>query len=51
MIHYMILVLMTLIGAVASFFLKKASGGENLLELLKNRNLYLGFIKKFLLFL
>lgn len=42
MIYYSVLILMTLIGAVASLFLKKASGGENILVLLRNRNLYFG---------
>lgn len=42
MIYYSVLILMTLIGAVASMFLKKASGGERFLDLLRNRNLYFG---------
>lgn len=33
---------MTLIGAVAAFFLKKASGFKSLSELIKNYNLYIG---------
>lgn len=33
---------MTLMGAVAAFFLKKASGFKNLTELIKNHNLYIG---------
>ncbi|MBP3609401.1 MAG: EamA family transporter [Lachnospiraceae bacterium] len=35
---------MTLIGAVASLFLKKASGAGGIVELIKNKNLYLGGI-------
>lgn len=33
---------MTLLGAVAAFFLKKASGFKNITELIKNYNLYIG---------
>lgn len=44
MIYYCILLLMTLIGAVASLFLKKASGAGGIVELIKNKNLYLGGI-------
>lgn len=33
---------MTLMGAVAAFFLKKASGFKNITELIKNYNLYIG---------
>ncbi len=40
--YYLLLVLMTLIGAVASFFLKKASKSQTILKLIKNYNLYLG---------
>ena len=39
---YFVLVLMTIIGSVASFFLKKASGSDNLMMLLKNPSLYIG---------
>lgn len=42
MIYYCVLILMTLIGSVASLFLKKASGAEEFIDLLKNKNLYLG---------
>lgn len=42
MIYYCILILMTLIGSVASLFLKKASGTEHFTDLLKNKNLYFG---------
>ena len=41
-IIYVILIFMTLIGSVASLFLKKASVSKNFIELLKNRNIYLG---------
>lgn len=40
--YYVILIVMTAIGSVASLFLKKASGNENLLKILFNMNLYLG---------
>lgn len=40
---YMILVfVMTFIGAVASLFLKKASGSDNVIKLFINKNLYIG---------
>lgn len=38
----MSLVAMTLLGAAASLFLKKASGTDGLSGLLKNANLYIG---------
>lgn len=41
MIYYIILCIMTIIGAIASFFLKKASGFK-MIEALKNKNLYIG---------
>ena len=40
--YYLLLIIMTLIGAIASFFLKKASKSEKILDLIKNYNLYLG---------
>ena len=33
---------MTMVGAVASFFLKKASGDLNIKTLLKNKYIYIG---------
>ena len=33
---------MTMLGAVASLFLKKASGSNSLIDMLKNINLYIG---------
>ena len=39
---FALLIVMTLIGAVAAFFLKKASGFKSLSELIKNYNLYIG---------
>ncbi len=42
LIYYFILVIMTLSGAIASFFLKKASAFDNLFSMLKNINLYIG---------
>lgn len=43
MIFYIaVLVVMTLLGAAASLFLKKASGSEGILALIKNVNFYIG---------
>ena len=42
LIYYFILVIMTLSGAIASFFLKKASTSYNIFSMLKNINLYIG---------
>ena len=42
MINYLIIIIMTLGGALASIFLKKASSFKNLKELLLNKNLYIG---------
>ncbi|WP_314113085.1 EamA family transporter [uncultured Solobacterium sp.] len=41
-IYYLGLLIMTMIGAVASLFLKKASGSNGFVEMLKNVNLYIG---------
>ena len=41
-VYFIILIVMTFIGSAASLFLKRASGAENLLEMIKNKNLYLG---------
>ena len=43
-LYYMCLVFMTMMGAVASMFLKKASDASELKTLLVNRNLYIGTI-------
>ena len=40
--YYVILIVMTAIGSIASLFLKKASGNENLLKMFFNLNLYIG---------
>lgn len=40
--YFVILLIMTFMGSVASLFLKKASGANGLLEMLKNVNLYIG---------
>lgn len=40
--YYVILVVMTLIGSIASLFLKKSSGAEKFLEILLNPYLYVG---------
>lgn len=42
MIYFVSLLIMTLLGAVASLFLKRASGSEGLTSLIKNVNLYVG---------
>ena len=42
MILYVMLLIMTVMGSVASLFLKKASGGDGIVALLKNVNLYIG---------
>lgn len=39
---WVLLVVMTIVGSVASFFLKKASGAQSIVYMLKNLNLYLG---------
>lgn len=39
---YLILIVMTLIGAIASFYLKKASNSNDILNIIKNINLYVG---------
>lgn len=40
--YYLILLIMTVIGSIASFFLKKASKSETILDLIKNINIYVG---------
>lgn len=42
MMYFMILIFMTLCGAVASLFLKRASGTEGILKMFLNINLYFG---------
>ena len=42
MMIYFTLLVMTIVGSVASLFLKKASGTEGIIGLLKNINLYIG---------
>ena len=41
-IYYIVLLIMTMFGSVASLFLKKASGSNDLIDMLKNINLYIG---------
>ena len=41
-IDFIILLVMTLLGSVASLFLKKASGTDSLFDLIKNPYLYIG---------
>ena len=40
--YFLLLLVMTAIGSIASLFLKKASGADGLVALLKNINLYIG---------
>lgn len=42
MIYYAALILMTIVGSVASFFLKKSSSSDGLIKLLYNKYLYIG---------
>ena len=42
MVYYVLLLIMTLLGSVASLFLKSASGSANIIGMLKNVNLYIG---------
>ena len=39
---FVLLIVMTLLGSVAAFFLKKASGFKGITELIKNPNFYIG---------
>lgn len=39
---FALLIVMTLLGSVAAFFLKKASDYKSIIELIKNVNLYIG---------
>lgn len=41
-IYYIVLLIMTMFGSAASLFLKKASGSNGLINMLKNINLYIG---------
>ncbi len=47
-IHYVCLLIMTMLGSAASLFLKKASGSERIVSLLKNVNLYIGGLLYFI---
>ena len=42
MTYILLIFVMTFMGSIASLFLKKASGSNGLLEMLKNINLYMG---------
>ena len=42
MLYYIFIIIMTLMGAFASFFFKKATGTESIKQLLFNVNLYIG---------
>lgn len=42
MLYYFSIFIMTFLGSLASFFLKKASSSAYISALLKNRNLYIG---------
>lgn len=41
-VYFILLIIMTLLGSVASLFLKKASGSDGIVGMLKNINLYIG---------
>lgn len=41
-LYFVFLLIMTFIGSVASLFLKKASGSDSIVGLMKNVNLYIG---------
>ncbi len=41
-IYFLLLLIMTVLGSVASLFLKKASGANGIFLMLKNINLYIG---------
>lgn len=40
--YFVLLIVMTMLGSIASLFLKKASGADGIIGMLKNINLYLG---------
>lgn len=42
MIYYILLIIMSLLGAVASYFLKRASGHDDLIMTFKDKYLYCG---------
>lgn len=42
MIYLVLVLLMTFMGAIASLFLKRASGSDNFVKMLTNVNLYIG---------
>lgn len=42
MINYLLIACMTLMGAAASIFFKRASGSDGILKLITNINLYIG---------
>lgn len=41
-LYFATLIIMTLLGSVASLFLKKASGVNGIISMVKNANLYMG---------
>ena len=41
-LHFAVLIIMTMLGAIASLFLKKASSADGVLSLIKNMNFYIG---------
>lgn len=47
-LYFISLLIMTMLGSVASLFLKKASGTEGIFEMLRNVNLYIGGILYFI---
>lgn len=45
--YYLLLLCMTLLGSIASFFLKKVSVADTFKSILTNSNLYIGFLLYF----
>lgn len=41
-VYFILLIVMTLLGSIASLFLKRASGSDGIVSMLKNINLYIG---------
>lgn len=41
-LYFVTLIIMTILGSVASLFLKKASGADGIISMIKNVNLYIG---------
>ncbi|MDU6265995.1 MAG: EamA family transporter [Anaerocolumna aminovalerica] len=48
MIYYVILIIMTIVGSIASFYLKKSTSSKGIYKLLMNKYLYLGGLLYFI---